>query len=159
MPLIRYRTLYEILGRVLTTKYDDNGDVSTPQSLARVIQHSLAIEETLQAWEDGLPLHLKLTPWTDDFTLGDVHPVFARLSTVIHLRALNVWMLKDRALLDGMLRMHTHDDAQSSRVLDMAATSVRNLQNSAFETVSIVSKMSGRTGTLGAWFSASYGML
>ena len=146
--------------------YDDNADVQNPQSTSQLLSQNLSIEVALQQWDARLPALLKLAPWKDDYhpdpSLGEAGPVYEKLSTVTRLRALNVWILKDRAILDCLLRMK-HDvrrAEQGPRMLDLAQVHIQHLRDAAAETIHIVWKLSRRAETfssLGAWwYSSSY---
>ncbi|KAF2163619.1 hypothetical protein M409DRAFT_26226 [Zasmidium cellare ATCC 36951] len=91
--------LYTILGTLLSTTYADNCEQALSPSLEEILETSLSIDRQLSKWEQDLPFRLTLMPWHSNYirpeSLGQMVPIFERLSSMIRLRFLHVRMLSE----------------------------------------------------------------
>lgn len=129
--------------------------------LPEVLKHGLSVEQKLLCWRANLPTELKRRPWSEQSEqLPGQDPVFDKLSAIIHLRYLNVSLLRHRAILDRYLDSLENQrhiaGAQDPFFLDFAQHSLKVSQESAVEIVDIVSKMSYHSAALGAWWFSAY---
>ena len=164
------RQLYNILGEVLSNVFKDNQNLYLDQPLSEILESSIFIDRKLFAWKENLPAEFKTHTWLKDPNelprLHNDSAIFVWLSTILHLRYLNVRILKDRAVLSWFLLRISKYQSSGSRpdpteldFTDVAQTNLTRIKDMATETIEIIGKASRCSQSLGAWWFSTYSVV
>ncbi|CAG9988603.1 unnamed protein product [Clonostachys byssicola] len=152
-------TLYQILGDIIASQYDQNIGTSTHTSLSCLLENTIRLEGQLLAWKRVLPDTLSRRPW--DVKSGDsgADAVFDKLSVILKLRYLNIRTLLHRPVLARyleQLRVHGPDQNEMLWMQRFGQSYLEACIESASEIITIAHNLSDTPSTLGAWWFSTY---
>lgn len=168
--LIPSRQLYSILGEMLSTVFKDNHDLHLDQSLSEILESGISIDRKLLAWKEHLPAEAKMDPWLSgperQTRLRGESSTCVLLSSILHLRYLNVRIVKERAVVSWFLLQISKSQERGSTsnlskfdFVDVAKSSLKRIKEMAVETITIIGKASRRSQALGAWWFSTYSIM